>query len=634
MKKSTAPNAVAPPTLAGFKNLQTLSILDMDSDEYVDGLKACIAASPNLKSLRLSFSETFANKSRRPPPELHSDDESDQEDEFGQPIPPPGAIDPNLPTQALKAQEQKKKQDAVLGNILGWQSALPKAKTIPPSTTNVKGKGAKTLEEPRDPREQFIKRLEPLAKRIMINAQPGGGHPAEGKEMLDIIAEACKAYLESTKKDKDTDAGESSAAKGTPASSITSESSSTPSETGTADGPGLFDEPKKTSPKETSEESGVANPDDIDMDEPENELPDETVVEPASDLEEHPQDETPPESSVLPGELETTPNAEIPSAAISEDGDDIQALWTSKSLNLGTKQNILESNFAKLKRLEADLKDKIEKRGVLQALELADPNSAAGIAELNVEWLAIKQKIDLLSRLLGTAREDLENLSSETLVTKPGMKEYLKETRGLPLTNLEIYLIPVRANIISQTIDIRSLQSITLLNVGTQNPLWALMMAHNAQSPLPLKKIYTDNVTVPFLVFVSQLEQMSDLIMVERAAKPKVESTAAKTTVSIEQIRKLALKKHAATLQILVIKNKATTEWDLNIKTVTLLCRRAKKLEELGCIYGSKVMVSPLLILPNDMTHSLTFFAALPSSIFARHGVSTRSTRLPIPRRR
>jgi hypothetical protein len=201
----------------------------------------------------------------------------------------------------------------------------------------------------------------------------------------------------------------------------------------------------------------------------------------------------------------------------------------------------------------------------------------------------------------GEQMDQLESKGQSIITDGPGstdMSDYIRETRGLTLTTLAICLIPIRASILSRAIDLRVLQSVTLLNVGHQFPFWNIMDRENTLAPLPLHKIYTDNVTLPFLVFVSRLETVTELLLLERTQKARVESTTAKSTVIMEQIRQVVLKKHASTLNVLMVRNEAGSDWDMNAKTAMLLCNRAKVLEELAVSFGVRTMVSlPLKIL-------------------------------------
>jgi len=170
------------------------------------------------------------------------------------------------------------------------------------------------------------------------------------------------------------------------------------------------------------------------------------------------------------------------------------------------------------------------------------------------------------------------------------ISEYIRTTRGLGLQSLSIYLIPVRPSVLSRAIDFRVLTRITLLNVGNQASIWAHLQKENKESPLPLRKIFIDNVSQPFLTFVSQLEELHEFFILERDAKYKPVSFGPKTTMTIDHIRRFVLKKHISTLKRLMIKNMADTTWDADEKSVMLICKRGKQLQELACSMGIRVI--------------------------------------------
>lgn len=170
--------------------------------------------------------------------------------------------------------------------------------------------------------------------------------------------------------------------------------------------------------------------------------------------------------------------------------------------------------------------------------------------------------------------------------------EYARETRGIALKSLSIHLIPLKASVIGRAIDLRTLTRITLLNVGNQAPVWNLMAKENAVQSLPLCKIYTDNVSSSFLHLVSQLETVQELFLLERSAKHKPESFAAKTEITLNQIRRAVLKKHMSTMKRLMIKNQNETKdsWDMDEKCMQLICKRGKQLEELAVATGIRAI--------------------------------------------
>jgi hypothetical protein len=585
-----------PPTLSGFKNLKTLSILDMDTLDYIDELKLCVRnCSSTLSSLKLSFSETLANKSRKPPPEIQSDDDSDQEDEFGQLIPPPGlppgnpnagASDPNGPSKVLRAQEEKKKQEAVMGRIFDLEPVLTKPRPIVPTILETM-KEAKADE---DPKKRFIRNLAPVAAKLMGHLKPGSDLTAEGKETLAMIEKAAKLYIDSIDKVKEKPSaasGESSTAKPTPATSDASTDGGADDDTmmsgagDASDEPGLFDKPEPKKKKGPVPDIGVSNPEDIDIEEPEGkELSIEFGAPSAEAHLEH------AEVDALEGESSSSPV------------DDID--WANR-LHVHDHHLAIRQSHEEIEREGENLKKRMDEfKSKLEAGELKDADYQA-IADAEAEFQRVAARVEELSRHMQDVNDHIDELRSNgKLLQRTGspaingakMSEYVRTTRGLTLTTLSIYLIPLKASVLSRAIDLNVLQNITLLNVGPQTPFWNLLARENKLSPLPLRNIHTDNVTLPLLALISQLDTVTELFFLERTAKARVESTAAKTTVTMEQIRKLVLKKHAGSLRILMIRNDAGVEWDLNIKTVMLLCKRAKLLEELACSFGVRIMVS------------------------------------------
>jgi len=99
---------------------------------------------------------------------------------------------------------------------------------------------------------------------------------------------------------------------------------------------------------------------------------------------------------------------------------------------------------------------------------------------------------------------------------------------------------------------------------------------------------------VEFLNVVSQLKCVEELYMRERKPKRGVEKDLETTprAITIEFIRKAVLRKHAATLKILVLRNDKGKEWDLDVKAVMLLCHNATELKELTVSFSNEAMVS------------------------------------------
>lgn len=597
----------SPPTLSGFKNLKTLEILDMDTLDYISELRACIRnSSSTLDTLKLSFSESLANKSRKPPPEtVHSDDDSEAEDEFGQII-PLGPVNPGMQSTSevgqskiAKAQEEKKRQEEVLQKIFGISTA--KRSKLLPTTVKIESSEVKAKNE-KDPKLRFIENLAPIAKKLMTHVEAGSDVTSEAKIVLEMIEQAAQIYMENIGKGKTPQAvSDGSSSKPTPATSTTSVDGEDVLMSGGAsgDGPGLFDEPVKEQ-KTINADPGVANPEDIDIEAPEA---DDLAAEIDSTAGENEDSEEPTESSIEPTEpseaKEEKPKdieaSEEPSAE-NKAGSNLkpQQALLAQSVSLLEQSTNLRATHTKIKEEATSLKTQMnELREKMKNIEptsvdyqvLAD--SEAAFKKVSDKVMDLTRSMEELNMQVDEA--EIEARSEIALKSSGKMSEYVRNTRGLNLTTLAIYLIPIKSQILSRGVDLNVLQNITLLNVGPQVHFWTHLAKENAISPLPLNKIYTDNVTLPFLAFIHALDSVTELLLLEKQ-KGRVESTAAKTTVSIEHIRK-ALRKHIGSLKVLMIRYDASPDWDLNVKATMMLCQQATELEELSVTFGLKVVV-------------------------------------------
>ncbi|OBT91204.1 hypothetical protein VE02_00343 [Pseudogymnoascus sp. 03VT05] len=542
-----------PPTISGFKNLKTLSILDMDSLEYVKEIKACIHnSSSTLNKLQLSFSEALARKARKPPPADDTGDESDQEiDEFGNMIPPPPVVassstdDASSPAKAFRAVEAKQAQEAVLSQIFGLESK-PKGVT---------GLDVSDEEKKSDPLmeegvKSFVKDFSALTNKMMGVIDHSELAPDQ-IDFVEAVEEVAKKYLKGKMKalglgsfkygsEKDSAAG-SSTDKATPASSSdTSEAEKADEEDKSKNTEpeekhvGLFDNEDKKGPKTHQSTSDSPHPEDIDVCEPE---PD------------------------------------------SQDADES----TSEPLTEETASEILTTDETKeSKESSTPATLELDDNAHREILELALATRAlAGfrfnnLATDSLQYMVIKEAAEAHNRSL----EQKANT----------MSDYVRKTRGLTLKSLSIYLIPIKTSVLSRAVDLHVLKRISLLNVGSQAPFWNYLAKQNKFSPLPLCKIHTDNVTVHFLKLVNQLENLVELFVLERSTKSSEYSFAPKTTVTSDNIRRYVIKKHASSLKRLVVKNENDYTWDANVKFLELLCRKGKNLEELGISLASPAL--------------------------------------------
>ncbi|PHH69797.1 hypothetical protein CDD80_6497 [Ophiocordyceps camponoti-rufipedis] len=179
--------------------------------------------------------------------------------------------------------------------------------------------------------------------------------------------------------------------------------------------------------------------------------------------------------------------------------------------------------------------------------------------------------------------------SRETV--QESMEAYVRDTRGLSLESLSIYLVPVKASVLSRGVDVTCLKQLTLLNVGNQTPIWSMLAKEGRTQPLALRSVFTDHVTPTFLTCMAQLPELHDLFLLGRSVKHKPESFAPRVSTTMDQIRRLVLKKHMATLKRLMIKDESLeSNWDANEKTMILICCRGVKLEELALSMNIKAL--------------------------------------------
>ncbi|KAK0620295.1 hypothetical protein B0T14DRAFT_457159 [Immersiella caudata] len=605
MPKKT-PLSKEPPTLSGFKKLKTLSVLDIDTLDVVSELKACVRNSAGtLNKLKLSFSDPLANQARKPPPETDPDD-SDPDDEFQVvPIPAPGGgynDDVSGPARAFRAQEERKSQESVLGRIFDVEPYVVKK-----AAKKVREKEKEAKEEiASNPGAEFINAIKVVSGKLMRDIHGAGDLTATQQEILATIEFAARKYVASAETKSRGDNGQQQ--EGEPSSEASS-SHATPEApaapavevhtTSNESSVSLFDQPTATKVKEAQKD---IDPDDIDIIAPEEQLaddaPDTVVAEAFTAAAETPSSAAPSlangaattESATTAGELPGTNEAAQPHGTVPLGIKKAAAGVSAQRANIKTLAEKLELCEAKNTTLRKTIQE-------LQSLDSID--HSARIEELEKEANGISHDIQMLRSEMDAVEAEIDDCKQKMIIATDAesaetqsqrINEYLRTTRGLALQSLSIYLIPVRPSVLSRAIDFRVLRRITLLNVGPQAPIWAHLQKENKESPLPLRKIFTDNVSQVFLTFVSQLEELHEFFILERDIKYKPESFAPKTNTTIDQIRRLVLKKHMSTLKRLMIKNNADTAWDVNEKTVMLICKRGKALEELACNMGIRVI--------------------------------------------
>lgn len=178
------------------------------------------------------------------------------------------------------------------------------------------------------------------------------------------------------------------------------------------------------------------------------------------------------------------------------------------------------------------------------------------------------------------------------------MQDYIRATHGLQLEEFSLYLIPLKSSVVARGLDLNVLKRLALLNVGSQDPFWLLLVRlQNRSIQLSLESIHTDDVSFAFLDFLKTFHGLKELFMYERSTKHETDQTVnARTGVDITSIRKKGLRKHIKTLKRLMIRNENDEAWDLDPKTIALLCGRGGGLRELAISMSMDNFVSLLIL--------------------------------------
>ncbi|KAJ3465553.1 hypothetical protein MRS44_006211 [Fusarium solani] len=555
--------AQEPPTLSGFKRLKSLSVLDIDSLESINELKACVRNSAStLTELHLSLSESMALQARRPPPDSDPDD-SDVDDEF-QVVPASQStnFDATGPAKTFRSQEERKLQEAILGKIFDVESSITKKPALHHSPGMWRAASQKARR-----RTTMAIRSTLVMNLCRLSRQ----------DILDMIEKAARKYADSCEQPSQQPDGPSDSSSAAPKDGEeqpAEKDASSDSETKTS--VTLPDRSKNKGP------SGDLSPEDIeiehlDMVEDMDEESDEQQTKDSDDKQPEPQPQETPE----PTSSSKTPSKTPPT--ISKSGlrklfealDDQRSDYETFLLNLSHLQNDIISLNQRITTLLADsngvdIEQVMEAEGRMKRLKQCVLDVEREIRATDAEVHKVQKELK-------------EKPLANTADLQQSMDDYIRETRGIALETLGIHLIPVKASVLSRAIDLRCIRNLTLLNVGNQSPIWTMLSKENKIHPLALRSVFTDNVSTAFLTCMSQLDELHDLFMLERSPKFKPESFAPRTTVTIDQIRRLVLKKHMPTLRRLMIKDESNgSVWDANQKAMILICNRGAQLEELA----------------------------------------------------
>ncbi|KAK3901148.1 hypothetical protein C8A05DRAFT_35192, partial [Staphylotrichum tortipilum] len=552
-----APVDAEPPTLSVFKKLKTLAVLDIDTLDIVPELQACLRNSAGtLTELELSFSEKLAATARKPSVDPEPED-SDQDDEMV-PLPVAQNDEMSAPARVFRAQEERKTQESVLARIFDVESVA--TEKTPATTVEVEKKGPKAKVRSE---EELVNCMKTIAAKFMGELNGTNG-VAASSEVVEMIAAAAKKYIEDAKSEqgkqdadpKDSEVSPSDA--NTPPGSTDGDAAAEASSEANGPAVSLFSE--TPTPTRAKEDQGDSNPDDIDIVDPEEQLaidPEEPPADTSAPDTPAPGTSTPPQESVPEPASTSTPPAAPTTTTTKTDPDKPAPLSTSPPPDYTLLASDLTTFESQARTLAAAI---THWRATAPPTAVGDLGSAAAERQLHSVARTVSDMRDEVERRRAAAKsKDTED-----------MREYLRATRGVALTALSVYLVPVKASVLSRAVDVRALRRLTLLNVGVQAPVWALLQRENKEAPLPLREVFSDNVSAVLLGFLGELKGLEECFLLEREVKAKPESFAPKTQTGIEQIRRLVLKRHLGTLRRVMVKNLADTSWDFDDKTVGL----------------------------------------------------------------
>ncbi|KAI0132385.1 F-box domain-containing protein [Xylariales sp. AK1849] len=590
--KKPASTIKEPPTIGGFKNLQSLCVLDIESLDVIGEIQTCVRnSSSTLKKLKLSFSDNLAIQARRPHVEDIHSNESDDDDEFDV-APMNNYDDGNGPAKVFRAQQERKLQESILGEIFEIEPFAAARKPL--LTKSDKKKDISQVSPSGDPearKKQFLTAIQTVSKRLSHATELSWDLPQQ-EELLGIIAEASRLYISDREMEDmhlltdprfnaPPEVEESGPAPSSPAAGADPDSNGVlegHEASGLHEqdltGPTLF----ATHEVKPKEDDDGANPEDIDVAAPEDQLNIESQEEPNH------------ESTPRPALSPASTSVPTPTATSSTNGTPSKV--SSGASSIAHKVNFEAVQLDRISDEANELLKQIQDHPAHdESVELLIKQTGEQLESLNVDIKDIQHEMNVVEAEIEDATDEhVLGDPSDKDQLKQQVSEYARRSRGIALKSLSIHLIPVKASVLGRAIDLRTLTRITLINVGNQAPLWTLMTKENKLQPLPLCKIFTDNVSPPFLQLVSQLEKVEELFLLERSPKFKPESFAPKTKVTLEQIRRAMLKKHMPTIKRLIIKNQVDGSWDMDEKTIQLICKRGKALEELAVAMGIRAV--------------------------------------------
>lgn len=539
-----------------FSGLKSLAALDVDSLECVPELAQCISSSSSsVRSLKLSISDRLALKARGKNSADVSDSESTSDvDDWAPNHPnvaalPHGAFNDPAPaagtssapaSNTIDVCRARAAQEAILAQLFGLEEVASQRhfdQVLEDAVLSGDGKaqlGPKPLSKAEEDRN-FVQVLRQMA-RILPAAVYSGSGSSRSLKALNLIERATIRYLEQADKSGNQSGKETA--------STSSGDAQTPEEMPKAaqasDPPGLI---------------GLSN--------------------------------VPGPSDGLSGYIAAANAAISASSQIYQGPSDVPSvIWASQV-------DKADDNLSDI----VDMEHPDDTEGAGEDQEFLDADEDEHVSNVPKPTVGHEATAGVGQSKGKEAVRELKNVTSGAVTGSKAhmgqsLEEYIRSTHGIPLDSLSLHLIPVKATVLCRAVDAFALKHLSLLNVGPQRILWAMLARLHQIRPLQLTSIHTDNVTPSFLSFVNGLDRVTELFLFECSNKTRVEPFAAKTTVKIEEIRQQVLTKHIKSMQRLVIRNDDDSNWALNAPAARLIAVHGSNLIELAVGLNTSSYVS------------------------------------------
>lgn len=508
-----------PPTIAAFQNLETLCVLDIDNLELITEIKTCVRnSSSSLRKLKLSFSDNLAMKARGPA----DHDENGLLVDAGQ-----GSVPDFSQAKMQITQRHRNLQESVLGQIFEVETFQAKRIHKPAESSAKDGQEKGPQVYPSREGKRFIDEVSVVFSRMAANVTGiDDFRVLEQYEAFKTIVKAAKKYVDETDAATEThpsiQAGVDNNEEGEPSSRLDENARSR-----------LWSNQDLLrqifSPRDEEYGSSMH---DTSTEVPVHKLGDEllTIVHQLTWDINIPKPKGPIGLKHLSAAPPDPTENNTPLLNINETGlkDSVR---TVKAMAAST---LIDAR----KTLSLDRQCQEFRDGALRAYRSLE------LILLSANKIKHQWRVMEAEKAAVHAADTPKGLSaSENEQLRRNVNQYVRDTRGVGLESLSLYLVPIRAAVLGKAIDVHCLRQITLLNVGEQKRFWQVMMRENKLKPLALLEVFTDDVSLQFLQFVSELDRVTEVFMLRRSILYTPKSFAPTMEIAIEQIRKFVFKK-------------------------------------------------------------------------------------------